>query len=162
MKFCTFLAFAIASASAIEVDLVALQLAGKVTEAKTGGGNDSSNPCGCEERRIEIDFNDLQAGAYVDSLAGGNLRVSVSTAAPDFDGGSSGTAARVFDSSDPRPNFYLGSPNRSCGGTGNGDGGAVGARGDPRGRSLLRGQGLRHVCVALQHRLRARARQLRR
>ena len=118
----------LASTATAELSLAELELAGKVNQAKTGGsGTGTSNPCGCEERRVMVDFNDLEVGDYTNTLVSGKLTVTVEPNNGNTEYYAPGKQVRIFDSSDPQPDFDLGSPNNSCGGPGRGNNGVKGA-----------------------------------
>lgn len=72
-----------------------------------------ANPCGCGERVVELDFNEIKAGAYVNELLPKVLSVRVKGRGSYYGDGTD--AARIFDTSDPKPDFSLGSPNEACG-----------------------------------------------
>jgi len=109
------------------LDLAQLETVDAVTPAGAGPGRTGTTVCGCDERRILVDFSRYNAGDYLTELLDGRVAIQASgttdNAGRDLFYTPNG-AARILDSSNPGPDLDLGSPNSGCGGPGNGAGGS--------------------------------------
>ena len=99
-----------------------------LTPAKSRGGS----PCPCGFAFKTYDFNNLNATDYVTTIVPNELRVTAMMRDEGDEVYTPDGAARVFDSSDPRPDYDLGTPNEACPtpGPGLGAAGAPGASGE--------------------------------
>ena len=138
-------------ASTTALDYSALEEADQVKPAKTGPKpTEPEVECECGEEAFVIDFSRFDQHEYVTELIKNGLTVKAigsadgesHTPGPDGNHNPEGGAARVFDSSDPAPDFDLGSPNENCenAGPGRGEAGRPGMSGEnciPQGNLLI-------------------------
>jgi hypothetical protein len=101
------------------------------TPAPTPGPTPASPPqtydCPVGTKLVQVDFNGFEARRYVDVLVENTLFVE----AIGNGGYTPGGKARIFDSANPTGGDRdLGSPNKSCGGPGEGKGGKKGMKGE--------------------------------
>ena len=141
-------------ASADALDISELP-ADRVKPAKTGPKPEpepEAIQCGCGEEEFIIDFSQFSQGEYVTEVSQNNLNVMAigsqggEAHTPSLDDlrthVPSGGAARIFDTSDPKPDFDLGSPNSMCPtpGPGLGEAGQPGMPGEncvPQGNVMI-------------------------